>query len=237
MEAYGNLAQTTLTANYVPASGVLQVANTAASGFPTSATFTVAVVAAGTNTVRVLLRVTAITDSTHFAVTAEGADSSGSSGDTCIGVLSAAAINQIRADIHQFGVAASLPSTTGQIKGNTYKATDTGESWHFDGSSWVADKQWPTTQANVTGSRAIGTIYHNTSDFTMHVNVSIFSGTNATMVAVSDASATPSTTVQAAFVPNTGNANGMTFIVLPGNYYQVTVSAGAPTLYQWVESK
>lgn len=89
-----------------------------------------------------------------------------------------------------------------------------------------------SVQNVVTGSRGLGTVFHNTGSKPLFVSVSMsLSGaTNASVK--SDASVTPTTVVAAA-----GAATGLTsvsFVVLPGNYYSVSLS-GAGSLFCWTE--
>lgn len=87
------------------------------------------------------------------------------------------------------------------------------------------------TQNVVTGSRALTTIYQNLTGRSMVVCVSVNSGVSGTVAVLTDASATPSTTVL-----NSASAasleDAVTFTVLNNNYYQVT-SGGA--LQIWTE--
>lgn len=135
-ETYSNLAATTLTANYTAGSGAIQVASTAGN-FPASPNFRVFIADATTGTVRVILKVTAVTDATHFAVTAEGSDANATSGDNVKLSLTAGGMDAIRGDLSQAGVDASVPSTTGQKAGNLYFSTDQAKTRRFDGASWV----------------------------------------------------------------------------------------------------
>lgn len=136
-EQYSNLASTLVgTGGYSLGSGSLLVGSTG-SPFPASPQFRVAIADSSTLAVKVILLVTAITDATHFAVTAEGTDANANAGDLVYGVISAGALDQIRSDVHQYGTYASLPSTTGQKAGNRYKCTDTAFDFIFTGSVWA----------------------------------------------------------------------------------------------------
>ncbi len=109
--------------------------------------------------------------------------------------------------------------------------------------SWgTAIYNGPSTQSDVTGSRAIdGTVYQNTTGKPMTVKVLISlgdSGSGAYAIANSDSSNPPTTVVD-----KQGKVTGaqdhdlymsLTFTVLPGNYYKVT-GTGNPTLTNWIE--
>jgi hypothetical protein len=101
-EQFANLASTTLTANYTAGGGSITVNNTAGDNasfpFPVGTTFRVVILDATTQVPKVILKVTAITDGTHFATVAEGTDANGNSGDLVACVLTAGAIDQMLAD-------------------------------------------------------------------------------------------------------------------------------------------
>ena len=133
MEQLGNLATTTLAAPYTAGSGSISVSS--ATGFPTAGTFSVTILNAA-GTVLLIFRVTSVSGTT-FTGSAEGSDASAASGSIVQGtMLTTAALTQIRADAIQFGTRANLPSTTGQLKGNLYRCTDSPYEYIFDGSVW-----------------------------------------------------------------------------------------------------
>lgn len=138
-EQYANLASTNLTANYTAGSGVLQVTATT-SPWPASPQFRVFVADPTSGTVKVILKVTAITDTTHWAVTAEGSDANATSGDVVKLCLTAGAMDQIRIDTHQTG---ALASAVSQKAGNLYLPNnaltilrDTGAAFSPWGPIW-----------------------------------------------------------------------------------------------------
>lgn len=137
IERFANLAATLLDGNYTSGSGTLQVDSTG-SPFPNSGNFRVTIADPTTFAVKVILKVTAITDGTHFAVTAEGADANGADNDLCILTLTNGGISAMFADAVQFGAFASLPATTNQRQGNRYLCTDSPLEFYFDGSIWQA---------------------------------------------------------------------------------------------------
>jgi hypothetical protein len=95
------------------------------------------------------------------------------------------------------------------------------------------------TVANVTASRVINTVYHNTSGGPMIVVVGITTvASNATEIKVlSDSSATPTT--QIAGVSATGSTFSIgvpiEFVVMAGDYYQIPTSAGISSIASWTE--
>ena len=98
-----------------------------------------------------------------------------------------------------------------------------------------------STQSVVTGSRAFGTVYHNTNATAMFVTVSgttSAGGDAVLMTAITDSSSSPSTTVaqDQSTLSVTGGAVSLTFVVLPGNYYEATLSGnGTLAVSYWTE--
>jgi len=96
-----------------------------------------------------------------------------------------------------------------------------------------------TTQVDVTGSRAINTVFHNTGAKTLWVNASVSSTTATLIQGITDAGAAPTMViVDAGLVSGPPSGVGVTgyfpitFPVLPGNYYKIV----GGTLIRWVES-
>lgn len=138
-EQYSNLASTTLGANYTAGSGVLQVVTTAPP-FPTSGNFRVFVADPTTGVVKVILKVTAVTDGTHFAVTAEGTDANAVTADVVKVSLTAGGMDAIRGDLVQTG---ALASAVNNKAGNLYLPKDalnilrdTGSAFDTFGPVW-----------------------------------------------------------------------------------------------------
>ncbi len=96
-----------------------------------------------------------------------------------------------------------------------------------------------TSQNDVTSSRAIASIYHNTDAVPRFCCVTAHSSSaaNASILAQTDASTPPTTYVAYQCLPSATNAQSINFIVLPGNYYKVTVNVGTPGLDLWFEWK
>jgi len=95
-EQFANNCNTTVAAGgYTAASGVLNVASTAAP-FPQVGDFRIAIYDVSTGVLKVILKVTAINSSTQFAVTAEGTDAAANATDIVRGtILSAAVLSAI----------------------------------------------------------------------------------------------------------------------------------------------
>jgi hypothetical protein len=96
-----------------------------------------------------------------------------------------------------------------------------------------------STQNVVTGSRAIGTVYRNTSARPMFVTVSILPVyENILTVSVyCDSNSSPTTVVMSGYVNNQRycTQNGFfSFWVLPGNYYKLD-APGSVTVQTWAE--
>jgi hypothetical protein len=88
-----------------------------------------------------------------------------------------------------------------------------------------------TTQNVVTGSRAATTVYRNTTGKPMMVNVGI-PLTAGTIIGYSDSSTSPTTVVSNAGLNSGGTQTlGLTFWVLPNNYYKVV----GGTISYWIE--
>jgi len=134
-EQYANLGSTTLTAGYTAGAGSIQVGSTAGN-FPSTAPFRIVIIDASDQvTVKVVLKVTAITDGTHFAVTAEGSDANAASGDLVKGsILTAAGLDAIRGDMSRV-VTGALPSDG--RKGDKLYATDDVVMRVHDGSNFL----------------------------------------------------------------------------------------------------
>jgi hypothetical protein len=90
---------------------------------------------------------------------------------------------------------------------------------------------------NLTSFRTTGTVYQNTTGFPLYVAVDIFGSgvANVVVAGLSDSTASPATQVAGLITSNTVGSHGcITFIVMPGNFYKVTVSASSG-LNTWVE--
>jgi len=91
---------------------------------------------------------------------------------------------------------------------------------------------WFQAQNIVTGQRALGTIYQNTSGKTMLVSVTMNVGSTSSASAYSDSSLNPMTSVGSTNISAT--LNTLSFMVLNNNYYTITTS-GTVSLVSWVE--
>ena len=97
----------------------------------------------------------------------------------------------------------------------------------------VAAKTPVSAQNVVTGARAFATVYRNTSAKPLYVSVLIANLAWGQAQAYTD-SLNPPSTVVSAFDQGSAFLNTTLFlIVLPGNYYQVTVDTGS--LLGWIE--
>lgn len=102
-----------------------------------------------------------------------------------------------------------------------------------------------STQTDATASRALATVYQNTTGKPMWVTVSINMNGSTSAVAVwgaySDGSNPPTTQVVKGQRSHTNPSPSLilpaTFVVLPGNYYKVQ-NDGTPTvsIFAWIES-
>ncbi len=92
-----------------------------------------------------------------------------------------------------------------------------------------------TAQNVVTGSRALGTSYQNTTGKPMFVSISL-NVNNGYVVVSSDSNPSPVAAVAQAGNPGaTPTGVLVAFWVLPGNYYKAAMGAGSGGLNQWTE--
>ena len=93
--------------------------------------------------------------------------------------------------------------------------------------------------SNGSGTRAAGTVYHNTGSSPILV-VSTFQNCNATSGAhpfqgLADTNTTPTTLVWQDDPPSSSSYDHVMFWVLPGEYYEVNANSNGGTLYRWYE--
>lgn len=120
-----------------------------------------------------------------------------------------------------------ITATTQPIADNSTKLATTA----------YADRAGAVSNQNVvSSSRAFNTVYHNTTSKPIYVSVvcGVASG-SASYIAMTDSNSTPTTTVAQALFNTNVAALSLFFIVLPGNYYEVTQtgSTGAPVWVEW----
>ncbi|MBU4373910.1 MAG: hypothetical protein KJ714_05610 [Euryarchaeota archaeon] len=90
------------------------------------------------------------------------------------------------------------------------------------------------TQNDVTASRVKDAIYRNTTGKPMWVNAMFAFSAKSTIIAYSDEKSDP-TTVVALHTMEAYTYGGVSFIVLPNNYYKVVLGAGGVGTIQWLE--
>lgn len=106
----------------------------------------------------------------------------------------------------------------------------------------------PVSNQNVvTGSRSLGTVFQNTNATPMFVTITFnltCTGTTPAIVSVATDSSNPPTTIIGgidnsvephAIVITSFIAAPITFIVLPGNFYEAIVGSGTCSLNTWTE--
>lgn len=173
-------ANTTVGASgYTSGSGTINVASTGGS-FPASPTFSIVILNQTTFAPIVVLRVSAVTDSTHWAVTASGTDASASSGDFVYYVFNKDTITQLRKDVSGYGAYASRPATGAE--GDIYICNDGPVKFYYNGSTWVP--RYATTKqltfpvlANMV---AIGTPTATATDTGMGITITGSANTGST---------------------------------------------------------
>jgi len=103
-----------------------------------------------------------------------------------------------------------------------------------DGSLQSVAAQPITIASDVTASRAFGVVYQNASGKVMHVSVGTFQPSTAgTTYAYSDSASPPTRLVSIQSSASTSNRSNF-FIVMPGDYYKVSVDSGG-TILTWIE--
>jgi len=88
-------------------------------------------------------------------------------------------------------------------------------------------------QTVVTGVRAIGTVYQNTTGRAIFVSVTAQGTLGNNLSALTDGANPPTTTVKYVTAAVTNYGIPLDFIVLPGSYYKVTFPTGS--LQVWTE--
>ena len=161
---------------------------------------------------------------------------SGGGGGTVTAVTGTAPITSSGGATPAIGIGVASSSVFGAVKvdGTTITALAGVISAVGGGGGGYAG---PTTQAVVTGSRVLGTVYQNTSGKPMWINITFtaVAGTDGINV-VTDASATPTVVVASLYNFSTATAITVSFLVLTGNYYEVVISIGSAfTINSWVE--
>lgn len=95
------------------------------------------------------------------------------------------------------------------------------------------------TQNVVTGSRMLGTVYQNTTAWPILITISeenTNGGITSAIVVNTDSSSSPTTAVAYAATSLATGVRTLTFVVLPGNYYEAIDNASATeNLVLWVE--
>ncbi len=94
----------------------------------------------------------------------------------------------------------------------------------------------PTSQTDVTSSRALATVYHNTGTTPKFIQATVQGTSSGNVSAFTDASNPPTTNVAA----HSANASGaynvyLGFWVLAGNYYKITSTMGSAAVVIWFE--
>jgi len=97
----------------------------------------------------------------------------------------------------------------------------------------------PVSNQNVvTGQRAANTVYRNAGATTMFLSISWDVSSKASTISIlSDANSPPTMEVArtASDSANSGIIAQIFIMVLPGNYYECSITGGTPSLVSWVE--
>ena len=94
-----------------------------------------------------------------------------------------------------------------------------------------------TTQADMSATRDPDMSYQNNGATSRLVLTSWQLNGKGTMIALSDENDPPVTQIAVIDEPSggTGVTAPLTFVVLPGNYYMCSITAGTPVLKSWIE--
>lgn len=128
-------------------------------------------------------------------------------------------------------------TAAGSQAANYFLASPNGSSGALSPRAIVnADLPCPGTHQNVvTSSRAIGTVYQNTTGCPMEVSACVGMGVGG-YEAYTDSSSSPSTGVAYGAFGDTGGDLCLPFRVLPSNYYKVVLASGTGLGIQiWTE--
>jgi hypothetical protein len=117
-----------------------------------------------------------------------------------------------------------------------YKLDVTGDcnitgTYRVNGTPLATGGGLTTTTGDIHGSRAMNTVYQNTSGKAMWVSVTLFVN-NASCSLMSDASNPPATVVANGFQAAGGAAMWLGMWVLPGHYYK---AVGTASISYWIE--
>ena len=129
------------------------------------------------------------------------------------------------------GVGTSSPGYRLDVAGDVNISA--GSSYRINGSPISGGGI--STQNIVTGSRSLGSNFQNTTGKPMMATVTANANAGNGIAAYTDASSSPTTVVAQQTNPSTTSAITicLSFWVLPGNWYKVTIGAGS--LNTWVE--
>lgn len=90
-----------------------------------------------------------------------------------------------------------------------------------------------TSQNVVTGSRAFGTVYRNTTGKTMFVTIAMGNPTQSDIAINSDSNSSPSTKVAETNNPGSSGVSAVSFMVLNNNYYEAISSSSVVCWTEW----
>jgi len=144
-------------------------------------------------------------------------------------VTKASTINNIRIDRLKEGEDNMNLNVNTTRHGLCPKAPNDTTKFLRGDASWAVPSGPFSSQNVVTGSRALETVYQNTTGKVMMIAVTV-TMTSGWAYAYTDSNASPSTIVAGVSWNSAGLE--LVFIVLPGNYYKVT---GTASLNYWVE--
>ena len=89
----------------------------------------------------------------------------------------------------------------------------------------------------VTSSRVLGSVYHNTTGKPLYVCVMLSAALNGGAQLITDETSTPSLVLSTFNSQGFGDRGSLFAVVLPNNYYTVTVINGGAWGFRWVEQE
>ncbi len=197
-EFYTNRGSCVLLSAYTAGDTSIHVSSTTGDDsnfpFPVSTPFRLSLYTSS-NVFCVLLKVTAITDGTHFATTPEGHDANAANGSTCYGVQTAASLTAIRTDAGTVANLTGLGTNVGTFLGTPSSANLAAALTDETGSGPAVFATSPT----FTGAITAGT------DNSAAGTLQLANGSANAHTIFSSAATTTNTIAGFATVPTTGH--------------------------------
>lgn len=165
-EFFTNRGSCTLTSAYTAGDTSIHVSSTTGDDanypFPVSVPFRLSLFDSS-NVFKVILKVTAITDGTHFATTPEGHDANAANGSTCYGVQTAESLTAIRTDAGTVANLTGLGTNVGTFLGTPSSANLAAALTDETGTGANVFATSPTLVTPILGTPTSGALTNCTS--------------------------------------------------------------------------